>query len=622
MEHRSEGGLRTLVVLGGFVLAVLALVYWDYPFDGMVIEESWNLYTHPKDEPGQDLAVRADDVRHWLSSRRGGYNLVRLLLVSAGATPVVVNGLCIAAQIVNLLLFSAIVIKVAGRARLIPILMVALLYPFASSGHFWQVDLVHHIAITFFFVALLLFLRVGWDAEPTARAIALYGVPSLACFWLSLILMEHAILMPVLFLYLALYQANGRGPLVRFTRLRSPATACALCYCALSLAFVWVAQGDLHSRLNFLSSTHADRFQAWASAAHIPLAIIMGLVLGANAILFFSASAFANSVGYLGYPALSILSEAATFGGEAAGWMIGAGAVASLGAAALYLSAGSAYSEASGGATSFGFLLTVGLLWVLLSYFPLSLSFAYPRVVGQTADRINALAMFGVSLCLGTMLGRALTGLAIRPLALRISAVAGLAVAISLLLGHLRVQRDYWVEAYEKERKLVSEVLALSARERALGQSPVIILERERMPETVRLRLTRALQQPDVAAKLREVAKVVLARHFTEAGELEVTSFHLQGVPLFGGIPSGASAVFNRYARQLSVPPVPVYKLDNGATFQEDGAHVAIGYGHDPATVYSKRDYHLVVLNLEESFFRFRGSPVYRIRDGSGLGGS
>jgi len=622
LEQCREGELRIGVSLGAFVLAVFVLVYWGYPFDGMVIEESWNLYTYPKGEPGAALEVNAADVRQWLSARRGGYNLVRLLLVSAGATPVIVNGLCIASQAINLLLFSILVFKLAGRDRIVSILVAALLYPFASSGHFWQVGLIHHLAITFFFSSLILFLRVGWDREPRGRDVLLYGLPSLACFWLSLTLMEHAILMPVLLLYLALYHANGRGTLLRFRKFYSPAVAFALCYLAISLLFVGVSLSQVHSRLGFMSPTHAGRFAAWAASAHIPPLVMTGLVLGTNAILFFSAAAFANSIGYLAYPAATVLPHASMLVGEAAGWAVGWGLVALLGATGLYLSSKRAAPGGGRPAASCGFLVTVGLLWTLLAYVPLSFSFAYPRVVGQSADRINALAMFGVSLCWGAVIGHVLTGLAVKRPAVRVAAFAGCFLAIAMLMGNLRVQRDYWVEAYDKERRFVLDALTILARERAGGRSPLIILDREHKPEPVRTRLARALQQPGAAEKFLEVAKVILARHFTEAGEIEVTSFHLQGVPLFGGVASGASYVFNHYARQLSMAPVLVYKIDDGATLREDADQVVIAYERQPAVSYSKRDYHPLVLNLDESFFRFRGSPTYQMRESPSLNGS
>lgn len=263
------------------------------------------------------------------------------------------------------------------------ILMVALLYPFASAVHFWQILLFHHLTVMFFLVALGLFLQVTWSPRRRGRNVVLYGIPSLAFFWLSLDLIEHAILMPLLFAYLALYNTNGRSILLRFNKFWSFSVGFALCYCLVSLAFMVLFLRSGHPALSFLSPSHSARFGEWASVAHIPQVIVAGVVVGVNTILFFTGALLANSIGYLGYPLITVVDHALVLVAEAKHWAVGVCLVSLLGSPGLYFlrPRQDGLPDRNRGPT--GFLLTVGLLWALLVYLPISTSFAYPRVVGQ-----------------------------------------------------------------------------------------------------------------------------------------------------------------------------------------------------------------------------------------------
>lgn len=610
-KREGRHGAQVGLMLVAFALCVFSLLYWNYPFDGMVVEESWTYYTALDASP--DGAGKSEGVSSWLTTRRGGYQALQALMVSIGSTPAVVNSFCIAMQLVNLALFAIIVSELAGLARLYPILLVAILYPFASSIHFWQIQLVHHVAVLFFLTSLVLFLKGTRRHQSGWSRLLLYGLPSLVCFWLSLVTMEHAILMPLLFLYLALYRSNGEQVLVRFRVFWSPPVGLALCFFLLSLVFIGQSLHGGHPRLNFLSPVNVERFATLASTTYLPVAFVTGLILGLNAILFFSAAIVANSIGYLGYPFLTLVDRLATLISEGGGWMAGSGLVALVGAWGLYrLRSVYTGSEAEERGAS-RFLVTVGMLWAVLAYLPLASSFAYPRIIGQTADRINALALFGVSLCLGIGLSRLIAIVAGRSPMWASVTWTGCLVAIALLLVHLHVQREYWVEAYQKEKKIVVEVLTTLPRDRANGRAPLILLAREGSPQSVRTRLNQALQDPSVLGRLFGVTKVVLERHFTKAGEIEVTSFHLEGVPLFGGAPQ---YIFNGYARRLAVPEVPVYKIDYGTTLKESDDGIAIRYEGEPDILCSKRDCQPITLTLGESFFRFRGEATYRMQVG------
>lgn len=594
-----------------FGLSVFALLYWGYPFDGMTMEESWALYTSV-DPAGNDLSRQQSDLWSWPFTRRGGYRLLRVLMASIPATPVLVNGLCIVLQLVNLTIFASIVVQLIGSASLFPILMVAVLYPFTSSGHFWQASLVHHLAAMFFLISFALFLRACWFSVCRARDFILLGVPGLICFWLSLSLMEHATLLPLLLLYLALYKTNGRSALLKFTTFWSPAVGLALCYLALSAAFILLILSGGHSRLNFQSASHATRFAEWATSAHIPPFVVVGAVVGTNAILFFLAATLANSIGYLGYPLLAVIENAFILVSEPKWIFAGVGLVALTGTYALYVLRAPPDQVITQEAGQRRFLLTIGLLWVFLCYAPLSLSFAYPRVIGQTADRINVLALYGVSLCWGVAVTWLRTVSVWEQPYRKAIPLVGFFLITAILLLNLYLQREYWVEAYRKERQIVVQALQDWGQVSANGRRAIVLFDRSQKPEWVRSRLNRALHEPNVPAKLLGVAKVVIARHFTEAGELEVTSFQLRGIPLFGAA-SDATYVFSNYARQLSLAPVLAYKIDYGVTLKEDEAHIVIEDDREMERSYSKTDYRPVLLSLGESYFQFRGASTYRV---------
>jgi len=606
--------MRVLVVSCVFGLSVFALMYWNYHFDGMIVEESWSLYIDTGENHSGSVLGMQTDFLHLLFTKRGSSYLTHLALVPVGSTPVFVNALSIGIQALNFILFAFIVWKLAGWARVFPILFFALLYPFASSAHFWQIHILHHLAILFFFVSLALFLCASWSRDCRSWDLLLYGLTGLGSYWLSLSFMEHAILMPLLFLYLALYNSNERSVLLLFKKLWSPSVVLAVCYCAVSLVFALTIFPG-HSRLTFLSPTNLGRFSEWASWLHIPLATLMGLVVGINVILFFAGAVLANSVGYLGYPLMAVLDNTAVLGDEMKHWGLGIGLVALLGAWGFYVSRFRPADESKRDTVPDAFLVLAGLLWALLAYLPMSISFAYPRVVGQIADRVNSLALFGVSLCLGATVLRLTSSVVCRHPVRMTATLAGYFLATSVLLFNLCIQREYWVEAYRKESTIAMEVLNRFGQDQQSGHNkPLVFLSRDQKFESVRVRLNRALEKPGMIVKLLDVAKVVLTRHFMEKGEIEVTKFHLRGIPLFGGAPDGAQSLFDNYAQHFSLSPIPVFKIDYGVSLREDAERFSVGYDHVPKRSFSKHEYKPIVLKLDESFFHFRGRASFRIQ--------
>lgn len=111
------------------------------------------------------------------------------------------------------------------------------------------------------------------------------------------------------------------------------------------------------------------------------------------------------------------------------------------------------------------------------------------------------------------------------------------------------------------------------------------------------------------------------------------TSFHLAGISLFGCCPDSAYQTFNGYARLRGTAEVPVFKREEPLRLRQDGVAWRIGYqdirvwsysfGEDKVMTFPKRDTDVVVVELDEAFFRFRGPVAYRLRSyGGGMAGA
>jgi hypothetical protein len=580
----------------------------------MTLEESWNLYSFSEVQLS-DPRAQGVNVGAWFFMPRGGVYLILLLVSSIGATPFFVNSASIAFQLTNLALFTYIIWRIAGSARLLPVFLAALLYPFASGGHFWQISLIHHVAVFFFLSAFVLFLCVGWSRDVSWRDVVFFGLPGLVCFWLSLNIMEHAILMPLLFAYLALYRSSGRSTLWRFCKPWSPGMGLSLAYLGVSAVFIGMTLFQIHRRPSFLLQSGSVQFDTVGSFIQLPALVIKVAVVSVNALLFFAGAVLANSIGYVGYPLLSVVENVSLLLGEVSWWGVSACMVALLGA---YLLCKAPQLWSPGDSTiqpgSWGFVIVLGLIWALLAYLPVSMSFAYPRVIGQITDRVNAIALFGVSLSLGGFVAQAIQSGKRSGLIGSMATFAVTFMGITVLLVNLYLQREYWVEGYRKELGIVMDVLERLGRDPVNGRRPLVLLDRTEKPEPPRLRLRRGLQEKNPTARLFSVAKVVLSRYFTEAGETEVTSFHLKGIPLFGGGPVGGW-VFNNYAKRLGKEPVVVYRIEPGVIVQEaDDSVRLVGYRAWPEIRYSLREFEPTVLKLDESFFKFRGAATYAVQ--------
>ncbi len=113
---------------------------------------------------------------------------------------------------------------------------------------------------------------------------------------------------------------------------------------------------------------------------------------------------------------------------------------------------------------------------------------------------------------------------------------------------------------------MVTEVYAIATKLREQGREPIVVIDRTRKTEPIHARLTRALAVAGFLGKFQSLMRLAVQRYFSEAGEIEVTDYHLHGVPLFGDSRDGVKQVFASYASFYSLSPAAlhVYKRNKG----------------------------------------------------------
>lgn len=238
------------------------------------------------------------------------------------------------------------------------------------------------------------------------------------------------------------------------------------------------------------------------------------------------------------------------------------------------------------------------------------------------ADRVNILAACGISLMLAWLLRRLLLAACERATLFRIAILTALWFATGVLVLNLSLQQDYYVEAYLKEQEIARVVLEAGEEARRAGRNLIVLLDKPAKATFPRAQLMAALGEPGLAAKARRVGVFLLDRYFRE--EVISTSFHLQGLYLFGCCPDSGHQTFEGYAKLWSKEQVPVFKREEPFRLYEDGETWKIGYqdtriwsssfGTDKLLTFPKRDYRVVVLELDESFFQFRGRVAYHLQ--------
>ncbi len=621
-----------IFLAGLFLITCFFFLYRHYPFDGMAISDSWFLYVNEgkefkwwtKDQllnqaPGREVPELTRFTSDWslLTMRRGLMPVVVLLIdrLAVGNHQVFVNWLCVLVQLLNAALFGWVLWKLAGPRWFLPVFCCAVLYPFAAASRFWQYVIINNLAVTCFLLSLGTFLCIDHTATTlTGRNMAAL-VLSAACFWISVLLVEYAILMGPLYLYLALYYSNGGGRLLRFQRLRSPSMVFGLIFVLISLLAIALVGRDVPTFL-----VYAPRFQELASHLRLPAPAIALCAITGNAVMFFVGVLVSNSIGYLVYPLLSVVRHYHVLL-EHWDTILGLGIVAGLGAAVLRMGLRLHHAADEVPRHTPRFLWVCGGLWVLLAYLPFSTAFGYPRVVGLAADRVNILAMWGVSLCLGLFLQHVCARLG----KCRINRVSLIGVAlfmcVGVLAGNMYIQKEYYVELYRKERQVATLVLDLQRIRASDKRWPIVLLKRKEQVVFPRAQLIGAVQQEGALSKVLGVMRFLTGRYFAQ--EYVTSSFHLGGMMMFGCCPNSASVTFDGYARFLHREPVAVYKDEPPMHLEQDDRVYRLGYqdsevwsksfGSIQPASYSKRRYRLFLLEIDEPFFYLRGPLVYRL---------
>lgn len=614
-----------------FLAVVLLFLYWRYPFDGMVISDSWYFYASDGGpfrwytkahlvyrETVEDPLERGAFRPTWstLYTNRGLIPVVAWAIDALGAgDPVSVNLLCILVQLVNAAVFAYVVWRVAGAEPLLPVFVCALLYPFAAGSHFWQFLIVNNLAATFFLLSLAIFLSLGHGGRASPRFVA-GGLASLGCFWISLLLVNYANFMGPLSVYLGLYLSNGRRALLRFPRWRTPSFGLGLGFVALDVAAVIFFSRDVPSFL-----AYGARFQELGARIGLPPLAVGLAAVGGNAVLTYLSILFSNSVGMLLYPLVTVAHNFGVVTESA--WTLAAIVAIAVGATTM-LFAFRPRSAAVGGTRDdvvWRFGMIVGLGWAALAYLPFTLAFGYPRVVGLAADRVNILASWGVALALGIGLHRLVGAVTGQRRALWAAAVT---LGVALLLANLHIQREAYVEAYRKERAVAGAVLLDRMASVPDGRQSVVLLHRAQIVRYPRERLLGALGDGNVLHRGLRLLSFAVDRYFI--AEPTTSSFNLEGLMLFGCCPQTAPTTFDGYARRFKVPRVPVYKEEPPLELDDEGPAYRIGYrdvqvwsasfGAARLSRYPRQTHRLVRLELAESFFRLRGAARFRALPG------
>jgi len=625
--------MRALLFTALFFVFLFGFLYWDYPFDGMIISDSWFLYVLDGGEfkwweraqllDPDPVLYRSDLAAFtptWslLYTRRGLMPIAVWLVdrVSVGNRQISVNVLCIFVLILNAGLFAYILRRITGPRLLVPIFICAVLYPFSAGSHFWQYIIINNLAATFFLGSLAAFLCIDHSAAKLTHRHIAWSTLGIVCFWISVMLVDYAVFMGPLFLYLALYYSNGRQAVFRFRRFVTPASYIGLAFVLTDiLAVVFIAQ-DAPSLLAYRS-----RFEEFASRVALPKEAITVLAVFANTTFFYLSTLMSNSIGYVLYPVSEVKAHYSIL--LESWWIVpGIGLVA--GAALYGLYAASREEEASRRSNEENrktkFVFVVGALWAVLAYLPFATAIGYPRIVGLTADRANILALWGVSICLGVFLHKMLATSESRKLVRGTCMYTVVFVVLAALATNLYIQKEYYVENYRKEQQLARLILETQELH-ADGRAPIVLLDRKEKVKFPRMQLMTAMEQPGEGSKISALLRFLANRYFFQ--DYLTSSFHLDGIMMFGCCPNSAWVTFDGYAKWLNHQRVPVYKHEPPFFLEQDDGVYKIGYkvtevwsksfGSFRSIAFPKREYQVIRLEIAEPFFHLRGSLAYTV---------
>lgn len=608
-----------------YVVAVFGLTFWGYALDGVHFSDFlyfldqfpalWGLaIIHPSGALNYEFLYHNEGVFALLY-----YGLHRLPLGTVDKL-VFINSLNLSLQLLNAILLVWVCRALTGSARVFPIVLMYLVYPFAAGNHFWVATLPNNLAATFFLSSLGLFLQVDYAPGKLGRNVMRWMLPSLALLWLSIVTVEYALCLSPLYVYLALCNENTGSTGIRFKRLLTPYTAAASVFGLTSLLPVF-----LFTQHNVTVFSYASRFSEMAGSGTVaPFIVGTALIVG-NVVFSFASYVFANTAGLLVYPVVDIARNPAFL--SSLDWKIYVGVVllAMLAVGGCFMTSGRALHAPGGArrpAAGLRLLLTVGVGWVILAYLPLTLAFRYPRNVGLGADRINLLGSMGVALCVGGVLCWLQERLVDRPTGRRLLA-GGIALLTAVLLLNLQMQKAMFLEAEHKEDALHRALIDARGRLSQEGLEPIFLVDRAVKLLTPRNELRAALGASSRRAKAVELGQVIVGRYFTRP--VATTSFHFLGLDWFL-----QHSGMEHYAKQHNERAATIYLLEDPLVVTEDEHAFTIGRtptedmlkGQDAfpsedktkQQSYSKQQYQLVVVELAESTFTFGGELAFNLK--------
>jgi len=164
---------RTTCAFISAVFAVVAfgVIFWGYPLEAMNFSD---FHFYEREQPVLwGLSIVEPETGRinyaFLFHNEGLMTLLYFLLnrlpLDIPDKQVFVNSFSIALQVLNAVLFTAVLWRLVGLSRLFPYLLLFLLYPFAAANHYWQSCIPNNLAAAFFLGSLLLYLHIDYDPD-------------------------------------------------------------------------------------------------------------------------------------------------------------------------------------------------------------------------------------------------------------------------------------------------------------------------------------------------------------------------------------------------------------------------------------------------------------------------
>lgn len=613
-----------LVISAVFGVVAFGVTFWGYPLDAMNFSD-FHFYEREL-PPLWGLSIVNPETHRinyaFLFHNEGLMTLMYFLLnrlpLDISDKQVIVNSFSIGLQLVNAALFSVVLWRLIGPSHLFPYLLLFLLYPFAAANHYWQACIANNLAVAFFLLSLLCFLRIEYVPGRLGRNLVFCILPSLVLLWCSIITVEFAVCLSPLYVYLALYYGNGRTAVLRFKQWITPYSVLACLFLFTSILPVFLFTGH---RLTVFS--YASRYAELGGYVNWAVSVAAGITIVGNSLLTLASFFFANTLGIVVYPLASSIQHGTVLGAFPAKIYFGLGIAVALGVTGLWITFAQQLKRGASGVPSpnFRFLLVLGFLWMALAYLPFSLSFGYPRNVGLTADRINALGLMGAVLIVGSAVSTL-------PGRMRMVAFHGaMGMVIVLLLINIQLQKAQYVEADFKERALIGAIFEEERLYRE-GPQPIFLLSRAEKLVPPRIQLREALHLGSFKEKTVGVASFLVKRYFIAPAVS--TSFHLNGIMMFGCCPNTTPYIFNFYADSNGVLPPLVYKDEEPFRLMDEQNQYTLGYlptgiWQEPSVKgefqsYDKRNHQLVVMEIGPSTFHLGGALTYVFKQFDGAG--